>query len=275
MISCPHPWKRRMPLNGISLIFTVMAMLFLVNGCAGATMAGNNSGVPNENSIILSSNKDIIFNITSPLEDDVIYYDVVPAYLSVEGKIYGSDDIRNVTVTYGTESVECGKKQGSYIDVSCKFLFHDNVKRITVNAVDNHGSVISETRNFTSHAGLLPPGMVFVFGKVIDTNGNPVRDALLIFESETNHTVNTTTDTNGKYSTKKVYGLHQKITVKKPGYQTLVRDETFESYPYANVKNFTLSLQKNSVPGFSFTITFFAILVISLITHSSRKRRLI
>jgi hypothetical protein len=263
-----------MPLNGVILIFTVMVMLFLVVGCTGATMAGNNSGVPNENSVVPPINTTIIFDITSPLEDDVSYYDIVPSYMTVRGKIYGTDTIRNVTVTYGNESADCGKKNGTYFDVSCKFLIHHTIHKITIDVIDNQGSVTSETRNFTYYLGQPPPGTIFVYGKVVDTDGNPVTGAVVIFETDVNNyghfSVNTTTDKNGKFSMKKTFGYQQKITVKKAGYQTLIQDVTFK--PYNNDINFTLSSQPTA-PGFTFTVAVLAIVMMSMVSYLCRKRR--
>lgn len=244
--------------------------------CAGSTEAGKTADISNQNSIIPPDNTEIIFNITSPLEDDVIYYDVVPAYLSVKGTISGSDNIRNVTVTYGNESAECGKKHDTYFDVSCNFLINDNSKNITVNVVDDQGFVTSEKRNFSSHAGPPPPGWISIYGTVIDTNGNPVRDAVLTFETDIKDyglfSVNTTTDKNGKYSMKKTSGYQQKITVRKAGYQTLVQEVTFKDY-YDEL-DFTLYPQKSSASGLNFITVVYAILIISFISFIRRDWRL-
>jgi hypothetical protein len=189
-----------------------------------------------------------------------MYFDIVPAYLSVNGKIYGSNSIRNVTITYGNDTEECGKNSGSYFDVSCKFFINTDIDHITITVVDYQGAVISETRNFTSYAGPPPPSTTWISGQVVDTIGNPVNGAVLIFESaesqDNNITVNTTTGFNGRFSMKKAFGFHQKITIQKAGYQILVRDVTFK--PYDNELNFTLSSQKQSAPGFAVSITFFS-----------------
>jgi hypothetical protein len=251
-----------MKIHGIFLILTVSALSIV---CIGFAAAVPDLPAPPDN-------RSLVMDITSPLEDDVIYYDVVPGYLSVEGKIYGSDDIRNVTVTYGNESSECGKKHGTYFDVSCKFLIHNTIKKITIDVMDNQGSVTSETRNFTHYLGPPPPGTIFVYGTVVDTNGNPVGGAILTFETEIKDygpfSVNTTTNKNGKFSMKKTYGYQQKITVKKAGYQTLVQDVTFK--PGGNDKNFTLSPQKSSASGFDFPVSVFAIMMSSLIIYLHR-----
>jgi hypothetical protein len=211
---------------------------------------------------------ELIYNITTPLEDDVSFYDIVPAYFLVKGTISGSDAIRNITVIYGNESSECGKKHDGYYDVSCNFLFNPTIKQIIINVVDNQGLVTSERRNFTYYLGPPPPGTIYVYGTVIDIDGNPIHGAVLTFETEIkdygHFSVNTTTDKNGKYSMKKANGFHQKITVQKAGYQIIVQEITFK--PYNNDLNFTLSPQKLSVSGFDFVVAIFAIMIIFMLT---------
>jgi hypothetical protein len=263
----------RLLLTGIILAFLLIIPVAVY---AGSIEERNSAGISSENSLIPQDNKEIIFNITSPLEDDVFYYDVVPAYLSVKGTISGSNNIRNVTVTYGDESAECGEKHDAYFDVSCNFLINDNSKNITINILDNQGLVTSETRNFSSHGGLPPPGWIYIYGKVIDSNGNPVHDAVLTFETDIKDyglfSVNTTTDKNGKYSMKKTSGYQQKITIRKAGYQTLVQEVTFKDY-YDEL-DFTLYPQKSSASGVSFTITAFAIMIIFMAVYIRREWKL-
>jgi hypothetical protein len=56
-------------------------------GSAGSTNEVMSTGISEMKSAIPSDNNDIILDITYPLEDDVIYYDVAPAYLIVEGTL--------------------------------------------------------------------------------------------------------------------------------------------------------------------------------------------
>ena len=260
-------------LTGILLAFLLIVPVAV---CAGSPGERNSAGISSENSVIPQDNKEIIFNITSPLEDDVFYYDVVPAYLWVRGTISGSNNIRNVTVTYGDESAECGEKHDAYFNVSCNFLIHNTIKKITINVVDNQGLVTSETRNFTHYLGPPPPGWIYIYGTVIDTNGNPVRDAVLSFETDIKDyglfSVNTTTDKNGKYSMKKTSGYQQKITIRKSGYQTLVQEVTFKDY-YDEL-DFTLYPQKSSASGLNFMTIVYAISIISLVSFIRRNWRL-
>ncbi len=218
--------------------------------------------------IVSADEKNITINITSPEEGDIIFYDVVPAYLEVQGTIDTPQGIRNVSITNGLTDnygeVVCGSNLGTHYNISCKILITNHV---TITVTDNSGFVVSKTRNFSSYAGPPPPGTIFVYGKVVDIAGNPVSGAVLTFETETRDnrlvSVNTTTDRNGTYSMKKANGFHQKITVRKTGYQTLVQQVTFE--PYGHDVDFVLSPQKPSVSGFNFEGSISAILVCFII----------
>jgi hypothetical protein len=155
---------------------------------------------------------------------------------------------------------------------------NDDIKKITITVVDGKGLVRSETRNFSTVGDMPPPGKIVFYGKVVDTDGYPVKGAFMIFDTAIQDygpfSANTTTDRNGNYTMKKTMGLHQKITIQKAGYQNLVQEVTFEHYG-GNRLDFTLSPQKTSAPGFSFTIAVFAIAIIFLITYNRKARRLL
>jgi len=217
--------------------------------------------------MVSADEKNITINITSPEEGDVFYIDVVPAFISVQGTIDAPQGIRNVSITNGADLVVCGSNYGINFDMVCDVPCYSDTDHITVSVVDTVGNSASVTRNFTRYTGPPPPGTIFVYGKVVDIAGNPVSGAVLTFETETGDnrlvSVNTTTDRNGTYSMKKANGFHQKITVRKAGYQTLVQQVTFE--PYGHDVDFVLSPQKPSVSGFNFEGPISAILVCSLL----------
>jgi hypothetical protein len=198
--------------------------------------------------IVSADNHKILIVVSSPEEDDVFYHDVSPAYLSVEGFIHSSNTIQKVIVKYGNESKQCGKNLGyPYTNISCSFLFNDNNDKILLTAVDDKGTIVSETRNFTSHGGIPPPDKIYVYGNITDATGRPIGGAFLAFKKTENNSsfqVNTTTDNNGKYSMKKAFGFQYTITIEKEGYQTLVKDVTFK--PRVNFVDFTLSSQQSS-----------------------------
>jgi hypothetical protein len=224
--------------------------------------------------IVRADEKNISINITSPEEGDVIFYDVVPAYIEVHGTIDAPGGIRNISITNGLNDsygeVVCGTYLGTHYDISCKILITDHV---TLTVTDDSGSVASERRNFTSHARPPGPGDIWVTGWVVDREGQPISNASIIFERiEGNAPVRVTTKSgmDGTYSMKKASGINQKITVQKEGYQTLIREEAFRHYN--NVLNLTLVPEGAPVPGFNFEAAISAILICSLLIIVRRRR---
>jgi hypothetical protein len=218
--------------------------------------------------------KNITINITSPEEEDVIFYDVVPAYIEVQGTIDAPLGIRNVSImngltdTYG--EVVCGSNWGTHYDISCKILITDH---ITIKVTDNSGFVVSETRNFTSYAGPPPPGTIWLIGWVVDSKGQPIPNASIIFETlgENNPvTAMTKSGLDGMYKTKKAFGFYQRVTVQKEGYQTFVREVRFKEY--SNEFNITLTPQGKSVPGFNSEVAVSAIIIGFFIVDVWRRR---
>jgi hypothetical protein len=227
------------------------------------------SGYTNE--MNMGSQK-IILNITSPEQDDVIFFDVFPAYLLVQGRIYGAG-IRNVTVNFDTETMACGIISETFVDVSCKFSIHTGPDHITITIADDQGNTISDTRNITLISNPPAPGSVWISGYIFDANGTPLKDARLHFETTEPgllSSVNTTSDINGRYSMKKTYGTQQKITIQKAGYQTLVREVKFQ--PHTNTINFTLVREDQYPLPFTISTVIFALIAGILIFSLGRSR---
>jgi len=242
----------------------IVFFLFLILSVPGA------SGLADT---VTQGNKEVIFNITSPEQDDMIYVDVVPGYLYVNGQILGSN-IQNVTVTYGNETITCSSSFGSNVFISCQFLADTDLHNITITVTDSQNSTIADTRNFTMMGSLFGPGTIWVSGYVTDKNGNTLKDALLTFENtENSWLANTTTDMNGRYSMKKTYGFHQKITVAKAGYRTLSQEIIFE--PLTNEQNFTLTREGQYSVPLTFSTAIFALIsgIIIFSLDPSRRRK--
>ena len=224
--------------------------------------------------IVRADEKNITINITSPEEGDRIYYDVVPAYIAIQGTIDAPRGIQNVSITNGENDtygeVVCGSNLGTHYDISCKILITDHV---TITVTDESGFVSSERRNFTSHARPPGPGDFMVTGWIVDSKGQPIPNASIIFERMGgNKTVEVTTKSgvDGGYKMKKTFGINQKITVQKEGYQTLVREMAFRNY--YNELNLTLVPNGTPVPGFNFEVAISAILVclVSFVVRRSK-----
>lgn len=216
----------------------------------------------------------ITINITSPEEGDRIYYDVVPAYIAIQGTIDAPRGIKNVSITNGENDtygeVVCGSNLGTHYDISCEILITNHV---TIIVTDNSGFVVSETRNFTSHSRPPGPGDIWVTGWVVDSKGQPIPNASIIFErTGGNKTVEVTTKSgvDGSYNMKKTFGINQKITVQKEGYQTLVREVAFRNY--YNELNLSLVPKGRLVPGFNFEVAISAILIGLLLVDARRSR---
>lgn len=252
--------------KAITVLVVILAFLaFVPAGC---------SGLSNGNFGTVVGEKEIRLNITSPEDEDIIYFDVVPAYITVHGTIDASQGIRNVSITNGLNDtygeVVCGSNYGTHLEISCEILITDHV---TIIATDNSGFVVSETRNFTSHAGPPGPGTIWVTGWVIDPEGQPVPNASISFERmwENPPGIATTKSlADGSYKMKKTWGYFQKINVQKEGYQTFVRGAIFKIYN--NELNLTLTPKGTSVPGFNFEVAISAILI-GLLLVDVRKSR--
>jgi hypothetical protein len=136
---------------------------------------------------------------------------------------------------------------------------------LIVTVTDNQGNRAIKTRNFTLIFDNPPPGTIYVNGVVLDTRGNPVPEAVLTFQSDIDNyrlMRNITTNDDGNYSMT-TFGFHQKITVQKSGYQTIIQEESFE--PYGHGINFTLHPQSNMDAGLDVLCSVFAIVLMFLV----------
>ena len=220
---------------------------------------------------VSADEKNITINITAPEEGDVFYLDVVPAFISVQGMVDAPNGIRNVSITNGEDVVVCGSNYGIHFDISCDVPCYSNTDHITVSVLDFRGNSDSARRNFTRYTGPPPPGTIRVTGWVVDKGGQPVPNATIIFDrcGKISQVARTTTSgTDGSYKMKKTWGIHQRVSVQKDGYQTLVREMTFKIYD--NELNLTLTPVGTSVPGFNFDVAISAVLICSLLVVVKR-----
>ena len=112
----------------------------------------------------------------------------------------------------------------------CEVPCYSTTNHITVTVVDALGNSASATRNFTRYTGPPPPGTIWVTGRIVDSKGQPIPNASIVFETVgENYHVTATTESgaDGSYKMKKALGFNQRITVRKEGYQTFVREANF------------------------------------------------
>jgi len=226
--------------------------------------------------LVSADEKNITINITYPEEGDTFYNDVQPAFIFVQGIIDAPQGIRNVSITNGVNEsgygeVICGGNYSTHFDLSCKIFMTDHV---TITVEDKLGFIGTERRNFTNYGGPPPPGTIWVTGRIVDSKGKPIPNASVIFETiGENYHVTATTESgaDGLYKMKKALGFNQRITVRKEGYQTFVREVSF--VPYDNQFIITLEPQGTSVPGFTLVSAISAILVSLFLVITTRRIR--
>jgi hypothetical protein len=251
MTTCPIDHEnRRRPLRIAIALVSLFALLLVLMVIVPMVSAA-------ENNVTSIDNKDIIIKVSKPREGAfIIMGDIaMPEYsLTILGKIVSQNGIRSLQITNGVDEKNCSVKNDGKNSFSCDLPVDRDITYFTLTATDNQGNRAIKTQNFTLYFGFPPPGTIYVTGVVLDTKGNPVPDAVLTFETSTEDNrlilVNTTTDDDGTYSMTRANGFHQKITVQKAGYQTLVQEESFEMYGHD--VNFTLHPQGNPESGLNF-----------------------
>jgi len=265
------PESRRRPVYVAVALVSVLALLLVLMAIVPMVSAA-------ENNVTSSDNKDIIIKVSNMEEGEfIIMGDIaMPEYsITIMGKIVSQNGIRTLQITNGIDEKNCSVKNDGKNSFSCDLPVDRDTTYFTLTATDNQGNRAIKTQNFTLYFGFPPPGTIYVTGVVFDTKGNPVPDAVLTFETSTADNrsvlVNTTTDDDGTYSMTRANGFHQKITVQKAGYQTLVQEESFEMYGHDI--NFTLHPQGNPESGLGFFSPVAALVILAMVA-SLRKEGL-
>ncbi|MFA5269522.1 MAG: carboxypeptidase-like regulatory domain-containing protein [Methanoregula sp.] len=256
------PDSRRRPVHAAIAQISVLVLLLVLMVIVPMVSAA-------ENNITSSDNKDIIIKVSNMAEGDfVLMGDIAMPVYSIEilGKIVSQNGIRTLQITNGIDEKKCSVNNDGKNSFSCDLPVYRNTTNFTLTVTDNQGNRAIKNQNFTPYFGLPPPDIIFVHGVVLDSKGNPVPDAVLTFETNTDDNqlvlVNTTTDDEGKYSMEKTFGFHQKITVQKAGYRTLVQEESFEMYGHDI--NFTLHPQGNPESGLNFFGPVAALVILAM-----------
>lgn len=220
------------------LVFLCIGMGVIHADAQNTTLSESPSGNP------------ISIYLIYPEEGDVVYHDVSPAYLTVEGSVYAIHGIRNVSITNGEESVECDTDYGVYYNLSCNIRLYSTTNQVTVIVNDTLGNTLSEIRHINSYTGPPPPGATDIYGMILDTDGHPISNATITIESSDINgpfSVITKSRSDGSYH-KWTHGSPQKITVQKNGYSS-ASQTIYTPFP-SNKMDFTLVPSNKSVPGF-------------------------
>jgi len=251
------------PVSVLALLLVLIAMVPMVSAA--------------ENNFTQVNNRDIIIKIFNPNENElVIMGDIAkPEYsIVVLGKIISQYSIGSLEITNGKDERTCSVTTDGKKTFSCELPVDRDTAIFSLTVTDIQGNRATKTRNFTPHFGLPPPTIIYAQGSVVDTKVNPVPDVSITFENSTreyNLVQNTITDDNGKYSIRAAYGYHQKITVQKEGYQTIVREKSFEMNRHDI--NFTLHPQSNQEYGLGFFGPVAALVILAMVA-SLRKEGL-
>jgi hypothetical protein len=253
---------RRRPVYAAIVLVSMLALLLVLMTIVPMVSAA-------ENNFTSVDNKDISIKISKPEEDDFLLMGDVAMreyFIDVQGSIVSQNDIRTLQITNGVDDKKCSVDNDEKITFSCNLPVYRNTSNFTLTVTDIEGHRGIKTRNFIPYFDLPPEGIIFVHGVVLNSNGKPVPDAVLTFENITeanqHFLINTTTEDDGKYSMKRARGFHQKITIQKAGYQTLVREESFE--PYGHDINFTLHPQGNPESGLGFFGPVVALVILAM-----------
>lgn len=210
--------------------------------------------------------------ITYLNDGDVLWIDVVPPHAAVVGRAESPGGIKSIFVSSDNGEVSCGNES----EFACSVPVSRGENTITVTAEDNSGRIVEEVLNVTVNIGLPPPPSITIRGRVIDTNGDPVPGAEVLFESDfaLNEdkeplTVTNISGADGTYLIEDQIGYGQNIVVQKGGYLTYRAGVVFEEQN--NRLDFSLEPQEKESPGFGLPAVLCALGLI-LIFFAVRKR---
>jgi len=195
----------------------------------------------------------LYISITTPVEGDDVWLDVVPPEVSVVGEASSLSGVRSITIRSSLEEVSCG----SETEFACTVPVSAGDNTITVIAEDNYGNIFEKTVNVTVHIGLPPPPSITITGRITDTDGNPVQGAMVTFESEIaiDYDNNPLAATNvsgddGSYLIEDAVGYSQNIEIQKDGYNPYQAVIVFENLSNRLDIELEPEPQKQQSPGF-------------------------
>ncbi len=240
----------------------ILCILVLISAIAPAS-AGEE---PVETSTFLS--------VTSPKQYETVWSDLVPPEVTVTGRAEASNGIRDVVVESSAGAVSCGNGA----DFACTVPVAEGNETLTVTLIDNLGKTSEAVLHIYVNVDIPPPPRIHVIGTVRDTDGRPVPDATVRFESAlplfgAPYPVTTETAGDGGYLVANAFGYVQSVSVEKEGYLPLHREISFEN----TTNRLDLELepeppQAQTAPGFSAWMGILA-LPGGLLAVRARRRR--
>jgi hypothetical protein len=230
------------------------------------------AGLPAGDSATITHNDGIALEISSPVNGEIFWIDVVPPHIMVIGNARMPQEIRSIRVKSGTGITDCG----NLTEFSCDVPVSSGKSMITIMVTDVSGNSTEETRNFTVNIGLPPPVTISLKGKITDQQGVPLANVSVSSESSLTldnkpFVVHTQTQNDGTYLIQDAIGYRQKISVEKEGYVPLAQEIIFENT--TNELNFDLRPRLNFTPGFGFFLCIVALSSGLLITYRRRRSR--
>jgi len=280
---------KKSTLSFIFILFLFLIIILLVN----AEKNNTHNLIIDENSIIEVTQIDEfitpteIKNATNINEDLIIlqpavskyddqaevWIDIVPYFVDIVGTVNPSLKIQKVTASTNSEKVLC-----NFIDsnkFACSVPASKGKNEICIIAEDYFQKKYRKILNVIVNRGIPSPLILKVSGSINDENGNPVNDALVVFESvlevENNvpFMVSNTTGEDGKYLITGALGSKQTIKVKKDGYNPVFFEIIFEDTE--NTLDFELEHEAKSSSGFNFLIGLLGFLgaVMFILTRKS------
>ena len=141
--------------NNYRIFTTLLGILILIPALtSGLPETGGDPGS-------ITHNGGIILNISTPIDGETFWIDVVPPYILVIGNANVSREIKSIQVKSDGSVTDCG----NLTKFSCGIPVSSGNSTITVMVVDVSGNSSSEIRNISVHIGLPPPCDHLPFGK--------------------------------------------------------------------------------------------------------------
>ena len=228
------------------------------------------AGLPVGDPGIITHNEAIRLEISSPINGEIFWIDVMPPHIVVIGDASVPRGIKSIRVTSDTGITDCE----NMADISCEVPVSPGNSTIAVIVTDVSGNSTTESRNITVNIGLPPPESISLWGKITDPQGRSLANVSVSSESYLTldnkpFVVHAQTGSDGTYLIHGALGYRQKISVDKAGYESLVKEIVFENE--TNELNFELGPRSLFAPGFDIPLGLIALFSGSYIVYRRRR----